>query len=517
MFKTSAERGASTNSKIKLERFNANDKVTNSISSHYSTIQTQIQTSDKNYYKNLNSAYEQTIIENESLNNKYLASKREIQILQKQVTDLKQQLSEYQQRENEITTKYDNLSRKYREMKESFKNNEDKYIKKHNEILSEVQNHQSSMVNDILRESENKTQVINCKTKEINENRIMINRLKNLVELQEKQIKNLKEDLSRSDEKYQQLKNKLQLEKQRHDEYAKSTSVALSESTQATLNYESLIENLRNENNLLSMSNTQLKSSIDKLKLRLNSRKEKIFQIKTALKNIAEENEELQNSAVRESSQVNELHKTIIRYQQAIANVPNRVDIFLSTIEKLFSEIITKVDSKCTEIYCSVKTYKEEAAKSKQRVLELAKQLGDVTKMFQNSTAIQSNLEAQRSQIAAEVENAASAICCLAGEDFPADNDIHKRLQKAVSAAEKLANESSHSRINSSAIDNYAEFKDNFNEERKRLYAGISELRSALKITKESLIQSERENSVLRKESALSTPRKEVYFDIADN
>lgn len=481
-------------------------------SAQRSDLVRDFQSNDKNHAKNLNVVYDQFQIEKESINQKYMAAKRENEILHQQVSDLKQQLSEYQHREDEIVLKYNKLFQKYNDMKSSMKNQSEKQYKKQNKIIAEVQNHQSTMIDDILKESEQKTNIINTKTKEINENKIMINRLKNLVELQEKQLTNIKQDLTHSEEKYQNLLSKLKIEKQRHEEYAKSTSSALCESTQATMNYEAIIETLRNENNLLTLSNNQQKETIDKLRERLSSRKIKISQLTEALKSLSAETDELTKEKLNEQARSASLEQNIRRYQLIIQSVPSRINVFITIIEKLFKEILVKVESKVAELYVITKQLKDDAGKSKAHVLELSKQLGDVTKMFQQSTLVQKDLEVQRSKLVAEVENAASAICCLAGEDFPEERDVHSRLQKAVTAAEKLASSNNNTRMSSTMVDNYSEFHENFNEERRRLYDGLTELRSALKITKDSLIQSEKENSILRKEIASASPRKEVSF-----
>lgn len=130
----------------------------------------------------------------------------------------------------------------------------------------------------------------------------------------------------------------------------------------------------------------------------------------------------------------------------------------------------------------------------------LSKQVNEMNQSLHKSTV-------EKQQMKEEIDNAVQTICYLTGTDAP-QGDVHVKLRCAVAAAEKMADEVTASRASIAQFDAYDECRGNFEAERNKLYEGISTLRSALKMTKKSLVQSEAENAQLRKEIAEVSPKK---------
>ena len=246
---------------------------------------------------------------------------------------------------------------------------------------------------------------------------------------------------------------------------------------------KSELENEKITKNNLTIKNEALQKEIEKSHKEFND--------------ISEMLSTVNNKCNEQTKQINQLVEQNYVLRQIFQGIPKRFEILTKRIWKYRDEIFSKIET----IEKNIKDKNIEHENIQENNEMLIKQVNEVKKSLQKSVA-------DKNEIKNEVENVMQTICYLTGTEMPHDGDIHAKLRQLAQATEKMADEITQSRASLAHFDAMNECRGNFEAERTRLYEGISTLRSALKMTKKSLIQSEAENAQLRKEIAEVSPDK---------
>ena len=602
----------------------------------------------------ISTTFERELLQKESYRNRLEQCEQENKYLRKENSKLREKLQDSETKNTEISSKFVTLSSKYKLTKQQLKNisskaPETKFV---SQKIQETANKQSELVQELLNESQEKSKTIFALKNELNDSKLLINQLRNQISLEENKANHLTEDIERQKEKLKQALNKLAEEKKKRRDIAKTATGALTDSAQSSLNYEQMIDNLQNENNVLSQTHEKSLEQVNKLKEKskkqneiiaamkeeneelvkevenmkrqneiesnkvielthkadelnqtlLHNRQllesrvtmiesenaEKAAQYEETAKNLSQQNLQLQKKVTfaegkikeyqdqiqsmsvieeqqetkfasfkkslqefreqkeafsamlnetqteletekitknslttkievltnelnksreqfkevtkmlsqvnarcgEQTNQINSLVKQNVEYRSVIHATPERARTFINNMQKQFNVIASKLNVLDDRIK-RTRIENEELANNNETLMN---QVRETTKSILKHTE-------DKTKIAEDVDNAVQTICYLTGTDAPQGN-VHVKLRCAVAATEKMADEITQSRASIAQYETLNECRDNFQEERTKLYDGINELRSALKITKKSLLKSEAENAQLRKEIA---------------